>query len=52
LYEIIPVGIDSEFFKTDGLKYQTTGIDPTAASSPELMTVKFRYKKPDVMSAR
>jgi Ca-activated chloride channel family protein len=47
LYEIIPVGIDSEFFKIDDLKYQTTKIDPSAANSKELMTIKLRYKKPD-----
>ena len=46
LYEIIPVGVDSEFFKTDELKYQTSKIDPSAFKSKELMTVKFRYKKP------
>lgn len=42
LYEIIPVGVESEF-----LKYQSTKIDPSASKSGELMTVKFRYKKPD-----
>lgn len=47
LYEIIPVGVESEFFKIDPLKYQTTKIDPAASRSKELMTVKFRYKKPD-----
>jgi Ca-activated chloride channel homolog len=47
LYEIIPVGVESEFFKIDELKYQTTKIDPSAQRSKELMTVKFRYKKPD-----
>jgi Ca-activated chloride channel homolog len=47
LYEIIPVGVESEFFTVDPLKYQTTKIDPSAAKSNELMTVKFRYKKPD-----
>ncbi|MBX2944794.1 MAG: von Willebrand factor type A domain-containing protein [Cyclobacteriaceae bacterium] len=47
LYEIIPVGVDSEFFKIDPLKYQTIKIDPAAARSNELMTVKFRYKQPD-----
>lgn len=46
LYEIIPVGVDSEFFKIDPLKYQTTKIDPSASKSKELMTVKFRYKQP------
>jgi Ca-activated chloride channel family protein len=47
LYEIIPVGVDSEFLKIDELKYQTTKVDPAASNTKELMTVKFRYKKPD-----
>jgi len=47
LYEIIPVGVDSKFFKVDELKYQKTKIDTKASASNELMTVKFRYKKPD-----
>lgn len=47
LYEIIPVGVESEFLKIDELKYQTTKIDPAASNTKELMTVKFRYKKPD-----
>src|SRR5688500_14743786 len=47
LYEIIPVGVESEFFKIDELKYQKTTIDPAAINSKELMTVKFRYKKTD-----
>jgi Ca-activated chloride channel family protein len=46
LYEIIPVGVESEFFKIDELKYQSAKVDPAASSSNELMTVKFRYKKP------
>ncbi len=47
LYEIIPVGVEGEFLKIDELKYQTTKVDPAASKSKELMTVKFRYKKPD-----
>ena len=47
LYEIIPVGVESKFFKVDELKYQTSKIDPKASKTNELMTVKFRYKKPD-----
>lgn len=47
LYEIIPVGIESEFVKDiDPLKYQTKN-NPIAMDSDELMTVKFRYKEPD-----
>jgi Ca-activated chloride channel family protein len=29
------------------LKYQTSKVDPNALKTNELMTVKFRYKKPD-----
>lgn len=47
LYEVIPVGVESEFFKIDDLKYQKTTVDPKAKNSGELMTIKFRYKKPD-----
>lgn len=48
LYEIIPAGVRSEFLTSvDDLKYQHTRVDPQAASSSELVTVKLRYKKPD-----
>ncbi len=47
LYEIIPVGVESKFFKVDELKYQKAKIDPAASTSKELITVKLRYKKPD-----
>lgn len=46
LYEVIPMGVESEFFKVDELKYQTTKVDPAALKSKEMMTVKFRYKNP------
>ena len=52
LYEIIPVGVDSEFFKIDELKYQKTTVNPKADRSDELMTIKFRYKKPDADVSR
>lgn len=47
LYEIVPVGVESEFYKIDELKYQTTKVNSSTAMSNEIMTVKFRYKKPD-----
>jgi Ca-activated chloride channel family protein len=47
LYEIIPVGVESEFLKVDDLKYQKNKIDPDAYKSKELMTIKLRYKQPD-----
>jgi Ca-activated chloride channel homolog len=47
LYEIIPVGIKSEFIKpVDQLKYQKKN-QYASATSNELMTIKFRYKQPD-----
>ena len=49
LYEIIPVGVKSDFLKNvDSLKYQNN-IKPLSKSShtDEMMTVKFRYKAPD-----
>lgn len=45
LYEIIPVGVESEFSKVDDLKYQKTKAEKV--TSNEIMTVKFRYKKPN-----
>ena len=45
LYEIIPVGVKSEWLKdVDDLKYSDKKIKGNA---DELLTVKFRYKKPD-----
>lgn len=45
LYEIIPVGVKSDFIKkVDNLKYQKGN---TVQASDEMMTIKFRYKKPD-----
>jgi Ca-activated chloride channel family protein len=46
LYEIIPVGVESEFYKIDELKYQNLANNSFAATSKELLTVKFRYKDP------
>ncbi|MCR9251791.1 MAG: von Willebrand factor type A domain-containing protein [bacterium] len=47
LYEIIPVGVDSEFSAVDELKYQKTEINSSSANKDEMMTVKLRYKDPD-----
>ncbi|MCQ0112875.1 Ca-activated chloride channel family protein [Zhouia amylolytica] len=46
LYEIIPSGIESKYLKDiDSLKYSSVKND--THFSDELLTVKFRYKKPD-----
>ncbi len=51
LYEVIPVGVDSAYLKdVADLKY-TKGID-AATYTDELLTVKFRYKKPDGNKSR
>jgi Ca-activated chloride channel homolog len=47
LYEIIPTGVDSGFGKVDDLKYQKPNRVATSSNDNEVMTVKFRYKKPD-----
>jgi Ca-activated chloride channel family protein len=45
LYEIIPVGIESEYLPSD-LKYTKVKADESNYNE-ELATIKFRYKKPD-----
>lgn len=47
LYEIIPAGVKDNFVRTvDSLKYQK--LNYTAVNnSPEIMTIKLRYKEPD-----
>ncbi|RYG05745.1 MAG: DUF3520 domain-containing protein [Chitinophagaceae bacterium] len=49
LYELIPVGVKSDFIKTiDPLKYHKNNTPVVAKNdSEEYMTIKFRYKKPD-----
>ena len=47
LYEIIPVGVKSDFLPLDELRYQSVEIDPKANKTKELMTIKLRYKLPD-----
>jgi Ca-activated chloride channel family protein len=47
LYEVIPVGVESAFYQIDPLKYQANKLAPKAKGTEEIMTVKFRYKKPD-----
>ena len=44
LYELVPPG--GATARAD-LKYQSTKITPQGTASKELMTLKFRYKKPD-----
>jgi len=52
LYEVIPVGVESSFDLVDALKYQPVKKqEPVLVTKSdlnnEILTVKFRYKKPD-----
>ncbi len=47
LYEIIPVGVKSDFKPLDDLKYQKTEPRKVSGNTTDLMTMKLRYKKPD-----
>jgi len=48
LYEIVPVGVEEKQRKVDSLKYQNIDAEKFFNGYPdEVMTIKFRYKKPD-----
>lgn len=44
-YEVVPKGVSIKLDNVDDLKYQSPG---TVAKNEELMTLKLRYKNPDV----
>jgi Ca-activated chloride channel homolog len=46
LYEVIPVGVQSDFYSIDKLKYQPDRSYLPSANSHEWLTVKLRYKNP------
>ena len=46
LYEVVPVGVELDIPQIDDLKYQNSDVSRWATRSPELMTIKFRYKPP------
>ena len=46
LYEVIPAGSEESIPGVDPLKYQSKTVSDAAAKSPELLTVKLRYKAP------
>ncbi|MEO1653371.1 MAG: von Willebrand factor type A domain-containing protein, partial [Bacteroidota bacterium] len=53
LYEIISVGVKSKIArKVDALKYQRSLVSNSNAYSSELLTVKFRYKRPGEKESR
>ena len=52
LYEVIPAASDEPLAEVDRLKYQETGLRPSAADSDEVLQVKLRYKLPDESESR
>ncbi|MDQ2658592.1 MAG: von Willebrand factor type A domain-containing protein [Bacteroidota bacterium] len=52
LYEIIPVGVKSDFYSVDDLKYRAPGSASASSSSRDWLTVKLRYKRPGEMKSR
>jgi Ca-activated chloride channel family protein len=52
LYEVVPVGAPPVALTGDSLTYQRVSLRPSASRSPELMTVRLRYKDPDGTRSR
>lgn len=54
LYEIVPVGVESNFGNVDDLKYQPSKKEKSNSTSltDELLTVKLRYKQPESNSSQ
>ncbi|MDX9920145.1 MAG: von Willebrand factor type A domain-containing protein [Paludibacter sp.] len=54
LYEIVPVGVESNFGSVDDLKYQPAKKEKSNPTSltDELLTVKLRYKQPESNSSQ
>lgn len=48
LYELIPVGVESDFIESvDPLKYLKADRRTSSGKNDKIMNIKFRYKKPD-----
>ena len=52
LYEVVPVGAPPVALAGDSLTYQQVTLRQTASQSPDLLTVKLRYKDPKGASSR
>lgn len=52
LYEIVPAGANNRYPSVDPLKYQKPEPAVKGSHRSELLTVKFRYKKPDQTKSR
>jgi Ca-activated chloride channel homolog len=52
LYEVVPVGATAVALTGDSLTYQQVSLRPSASRSPELLTVRLRYKDPSGTRSR
>jgi Ca-activated chloride channel homolog len=52
LYEVVPVGPEPVALGSDSLTYQQVTLRPSANRSPELLTVRLRYKDPQGTRSR
>jgi Ca-activated chloride channel family protein len=52
LYELVPPGREGDLPAVDPLKYRKPAAPPDAAPSPELLTVKLRYKPPEGQTSK
>ncbi len=52
LYEVVPVGATPVALAGDSLTYQHVSLRPSASKSPELLTVRLRYKDPKGSQSR
>jgi len=52
LYEVVPVGATPVALVGDSLTYQHVSLRPSASKSPELLTVRLRYKDPEGTKSR
>jgi Ca-activated chloride channel family protein len=52
LYEIVPTGASPVAIGDDSLTYQQVTLRPSAGRSPELLTIRLRYKEPTGSKSR
>lgn len=52
LYELVPPDSDQAIPAVDPLKYQRVTVSEASSASPELLTLKLRYKEPDAETSR
>jgi Ca-activated chloride channel homolog len=52
LYEVVPTGATAVALGGDSLTYQQVTLRPSASRSPELLTVRLRYKEPNGSRSR